>query len=471
MFENPRKGWHGAYSISGRVTAEHFDEILRKEDILNKNDEKKLEIKDYFEPDPEINNIDFLYDNLGAFKVYHKEKKHFSESISKAINDRNIKNKNNNQKIPKTLLNSTSKKENVLIQNNIYNPKYDLVFSKTLTGINWNKMRGRRNPDVNINNNSNSNDKCHKLKEKNKNISLTSNNNWLLDMNNYTKRGEFIDLKDIRMRYDKPFKKEKYNKPNIIDINNIVSNYCNTKSSRISKRNNIKTYYYNGRNQGKNKNFDESKLNNIKKSKLKLKQSLSQKIKVPDFKKYLPRIYYEKFRLKKGFEKNNYLISLSLNYDLIREKNISDIKFNHKKNENKVKIFKGIKSTLLSDCYKYFDKYNNHYESKTPNIKLMSSRNNKFNTNNNNEKSNDYLRPSLSSFYKNSFNNIINLKLVNSIFFEKQGNKNIRNKLNKIKNNLTFNGKSYKELIKTNNINKFDGITLKSMKRKNKDIK
>ena len=47
MFENSKKGWHGAYSISGKITAEHFDEILRKEEIINRQD-KKFIIKDFF---------------------------------------------------------------------------------------------------------------------------------------------------------------------------------------------------------------------------------------------------------------------------------------------------------------------------------------------------------------------------------------------------------------------------------------
>ena len=42
MFENKRKGWHGAYSISGKITAEHFDEILRKDKIFNLEKQKKL---------------------------------------------------------------------------------------------------------------------------------------------------------------------------------------------------------------------------------------------------------------------------------------------------------------------------------------------------------------------------------------------------------------------------------------------
>lgn len=87
------------------------------------------------------------------------------------------------------------------------------------------------------------------------------------------------------------------------------------------------------------------------------------------------------------------------------------------------------------------------------------------------EKANDYLRPAFSSFYKNSFNNYINLKLLNTIYFDKNGNNKIKKSINKIKNNMAFNEKTYKQLIKENELNKLDGITFKTFKRKNKNYK
>ena len=87
------------------------------------------------------------------------------------------------------------------------------------------------------------------------------------------------------------------------------------------------------------------------------------------------------------------------------------------------------------------------------------------------DKSYDYLRPAVSSFYKNSCNNLINLKLMSSIFFDKKRNNKIKNSINKIKNSMTFNGKTYKQLIKENILNKLDGITLKTLKKKHKDNK
>ena len=451
MFENPRKGWHGAYSLSGKITAEHFDEILRKDKIFNLENQKKLIIKDFLSPDEEKNNIDFLYDDIKSFQVYHNEKKHFSESLLKASLEKNKDNitLNKHKELDKKHYYRPKKQNIYLAQDKEYKPKYDLVFAKTLTGINWNKMIGRKKPQINIiNNNIHKNNICNRYykeeSKNNRNNYLTYESKCLVNMNNYTKRGEFIELKDIRKRYDKPFKK---------NLNNIKQ--C-AESSPL----------YHG-----NKINRESKSNISKKVKQKLKQSFSEKIVVPNFKKYLSRNYLEKIKKKKGIEKNNFLLSLSINYDLIKEKSINNIKFNHKKNTKNINKFKGIESTYFTDCYKYIDKLNNHSESKVPNIKLMSPRYSNLNKKIYYEKSNDYLRPAVSSFYKNSFNNLINLKLMDSLFFYKKRNNKIKSSLKKIKNNMTFNGKSYKQLIKENDINKIDGITLKAVKMKHKGSK
>ena len=87
------------------------------------------------------------------------------------------------------------------------------------------------------------------------------------------------------------------------------------------------------------------------------------------------------------------------------------------------------------------------------------------------DKPSDCLRPSYSSFYKNSFNNIINLNLINSDIFEEKANDKVRKYVNKIKNKMRFNNKTYKQLIQENDLNKFDGITFKTFKRKHKEKK
>ena len=474
MFENEKKGWHGAYSISGKMTAEHFDEILRKDEICNITEEKKLKIKDFFEPDPEINNLDYLYNDIKSFQVYKKEDKNFRESLSKKI-EKKEKNMNLDKvKIINPLLINKPKKNKLSSENIQYNPKYNFIFSKTLTGINWNKLPGRKKPFINIDiNNSNTNYK-KQIKEKYKEGAKTLGNKCLVDMDKYTKRGEFIELKDIRIKYDKPFDKKELIK--IKESNNYIQNKSSSISSQGSNKKNkypLLNLFINDNIKNKKQKilFEESKLTNNIKSKIGLKQSLSENIKVPDFKKYLSRQYFEKIRRKKGFEKNNYLSFLSLNYDLIREKKNSEIKFQHKINKSKIKKFIGIDSVLLTDHFKNIEKYNNHLATKVPNIRLMLPRAYCENIRNIKDKPSDCLSPSYSSFYKNSFNNIINLNLINSDIFEEKANDKVRKYVNKIKNKMRFNNKTDKQLIQENDLNKFDGITFKTFKRKHKEKK
>ena len=322
-------------------------------------------------------------------------------------------------------------------------------------------MKGRKKNLFNITKSINNNYNNY-LDGKNEKYYLTSENKCLVNMDNYTKRGEFINLKDIRIRSDKSFNKNeiKINK----ESNNSISNQSNSKTFRNKNNKNSINNIYIFINNIKTQNL-ESRLNTSRKTNLLLKKSFSEKLTGPDFKKYLTREYFEKLRLKKGFEKNDYLLALSLNHNLVREKTISNIKLKHKRNKNKIKKFTGINSIDLIDQYKSLDKYNNHLKINTPNIELIPSRSYFENIKNNNiDKQSDYLSPSYSSFHKNSFNNIINLKLLNSNIFKKSGNTKIKRNLHKIKNKILFNDKTYGQLIQENILNKLDGVTLKTLK-------
>ena len=478
MFENERKGWYGAYSISGKKTAEQFDEILRKDEIFNRINERKIKTRGFFEPDPDKNNLDYLYEDIKPFQIYHKEDKNFREKIEQTINNKNKKINSDKGKSINYLFQPKSKKEKDNAEDNEYYPKYDLIFPKTITGIKWNKLRGRKKNIKNININKEINNKCEKYnkKIKGKKQFLTTENKCFVDMDKYTKRADFIELKDIRIRYDKPFYKQDSHKNNVQESDNYITNQSSSNSSqgrdKIMKNSLLNIFIYNNiRNKKQQIFLDKSKSFINRKNNFGLKKSLSGKIQVPDFKKYLSRKYLENLRVKTGFEKNEYLSFLSLNYDLIREKNNSEIKFSHKKYKNKLKKFTGFDSISLIDNYKYIDKFNNHLSSKAPNIQLIPSRSYYENIKNNKDKQSDHLGNTYSSFYKKSFNNIINLKLMNSIFFERTGNNRIKKYVNKIKNNMHFNNKNYRQLIQEIELNQFDGITLKTLKRKNKENK
>lgn len=367
-------------------------------------------------------------------------------------------------------------------------------------------------------------------------------------MNKYTQRGEFIDLKNVRIRNDKAFIKEKNNKRNKTNIKLIKNLHNFFKEEHKINSNNIKTSLLKGKNSESNlsnleshlistehfnnnhnshrsifsnsnksktySNFyskektynnDKSKFNNETKHYLNknlynqkyLKSSLSeQKIRGPNFKKNISRQYLEKLR---KLHNNNYMISYdSPNYSFVREKIDSNVKYadDNKKYKNKTRkrLFIGIEPNINFDPNKFIDKYNNHLSTKVPDFNLMSSRFSKKNntlpcymqkifhrgsSQNINEKTlelNNYsirdLRSSKSYFFpKRSFNNIINLNLINSSLFKnKDKNEEIKEKIDIIKNEISFNHKGYEELIKEGALNRFDGVTYKSIIRNKKNV-
>ena len=68
MFENEAKGWYGSYSRVGKGYAERFYIISHKDEIFSREN-KKIRIKDFFNPD-EIKQKSGLEENLDVFKKY-----------------------------------------------------------------------------------------------------------------------------------------------------------------------------------------------------------------------------------------------------------------------------------------------------------------------------------------------------------------------------------------------------------------
>ena len=558
MLENNQKGWHGCYSRFGKSSVEQFNEIMKK-DVIFERLNKKIKVKDFFTPDKEINKLDYIEDNLKVFQIYENELKAFSgvEKI-KIYKNNERKNKKiseieyNNKNMLKTDKfkyhnihkdNDKKKKLNRIISIPTFrhNIKYDLIFNRLLSGPQWDKMKGRKYPKITIDN------RDYLYNDKNNFLNEKGEFKCRVNMDKSTKRGEFLDLKDIRLRSDKAFTKEKKHKiklrskllknlrkekdnnnKNIKSLsktktketelpsiecslilndnsnnnnNNIINNQKNTLSLNKSKTiSHFNFKKYKNKNKNKNKKFKTKhstkyilNKNNTTNDKS-LKSCLSEpKIPGPDFKKYLTRKYLERLRT---LHSTNFLVSyVSPNYSQVTERFNTNVKYDNidnKKTNNKRKQFIGIEPNFFFDPNKDIDKYNNHLSIKVPNFNLMSSR---FYKNNNktlpcymqnnfqrvscdningktleiNGYSNRDLSSSKSSFFpKKSFNNIINLNLINSsIFKNKIKNEEVKEKINIIKNEISFNHKGYEDLIKEGALNRFDGVTYKSINRKN----
>ena len=560
MFENKQKGWHGAYSRIGKNSAEQFTEIMKKDEIFNRLT-KTIKVKDFFSPDKEINKLDYLEDNIKVFQAYENELKGFSKDNNNVTDyykrkNLNLETENNKTEVQVPKINKL-KYHDIHIYNNkkrkikrissiptfSYNPKYDLVFAKTTLGPYWKKMKGRKYPKIIID------ERDYLYDEKYNFLNEKGEFKCRVNMDKNTQRGEFIDLKDIRIRSDKGYTSNRSNNKrskiklslfknlenikvksldkrkinfNIIPTpkisesqrqmqNNdspLFSRENSTKMIEKSQNSNLSSNksksktlsYFRNRNYKSTKNLKNKTISltnnnlNINDNQERiLKSSLSSpKIKGPDFKKNITRKYLDKLRT---LHLTTFLIShVSPNYKAVMEKFGSNVKYidEKHKNRNKIKIFIGMEPNFNYDANKDIDKYNNHINTKVPNFKLMTSRYSKKGNNdlpcymqniyqrgnqqNINEKilelnmySNRDLRSSKSTFFpKKSFNNIINLNLINSAMFKnKIKSDEVKEKINMIKNEINFNHKDYEQLIKEGALNRFDGVTYKSIPRKN----
>ncbi len=272
--------------------------------------------------------------------------------------------------------------------------------------------------------------------------------------------------------YQKQFKK---NKKNYIKLSNVKSSKSmSSKSSQISS------------------NFS-NKIKHSKTSKNFFKKNKKKnEIKAPNFKTIISREYLNKLE-----DKNKYLVPFFLpNFNQVRERTIMMVDYKDKKKRAKTpnKYFKGIEPFYFNNYNKYFSKFNNHQEIHSPNFKKMVSRpidNNPlpsymkklFNRNAiysineqslkmNNYSNGKFLQNFTDFFPKKSFNKIINLNLLNSDFFiNKKIAEGIKNEDDKKYNHdyliksMRFYRKNYDDLIKESELNKFDNITLKTIKK------
>ena len=306
MFENETKGWYGSYSRVGKGFAERFYIISHKEEIFSREN-KKIRIKDFYNPD-EIKQKASLEENLDVFKLYTsskikkdkllksllKHKQNFlersSQSKKKSYNKKRLKLSHIHEilgikKNPKVNQSSYTR----------YNPNYDYIKPRLLEGPLWKKVPGRNQRGLNPLEDKIFNDQIEENKNYKFYVLETEKSKCLVNMNKMTQRGEFTDIKDLRIRTDKPFVKPK-KKKKIFDkhikeevkrnINNILKDKIKTNNNTrnlslsnskrlISRYNNTSTMFYEPRNllekeiqklsQNKSKNKNKNKKDKTKK--------------------------------------------------------------------------------------------------------------------------------------------------------------------------------------------------------------
>ncbi len=158
MIENNAKGWHGSYSVIGRISAEKFHIILRKNEILKEKERRKkvntfLFPSDSFEKKnkskPEETQVDIFEDIPKTEKKIIKSKKEnnfikFHHKKATCTIKPDIFNFHNlhHKEIEKHA--KTFKDHQNLYMNSMkYNPKMDFIWKRVLSGPKWNSISGR----------------------------------------------------------------------------------------------------------------------------------------------------------------------------------------------------------------------------------------------------------------------------------------------------------------------------------------
>ena len=440
MVENDTKGWFGSFSLAGKHSAEKYNNIVHKDEIL-KGETRKIKIRDMFTPDEPKQDI--LDEHLDILKMYSLDskiiKKHKIEQKKiKAQKNLKIQKEFDNLKYffhKQHCLSNERRKKKTAPEPGCtrYYPNYNYIWPKLLTGPKWKDLLGRKQRKI-------EKDKrdyvINNLENYDKYVINSGDIKCFVNMNKTTQRGDFIDNKDVRIRTDRPFSKTSKSKQKtslayqltdgaartfingFYRYKNLYENNKNLKrenkeknnkeeilsSSNVSITNPSQEYKINLINKNfrneVNKNnliqdekyqssLIDSKSINFRKKRNKsfyidsdvATVGTSEQI---NFKKKNPApdfskiISREKREKVKAFKIDNVPFIVP-NYSYVKERPIITAIYKKKEKtiKNKNKQFLGIDSTLNYDPNSAIEKYNNHLTSKTPKFKYMISRPNK----------------------------------------------------------------------------------------------
>ena len=207
MIENETKGWYGSYSLAGKNSAEKYNNIIHKNEIL-KGETKKIKIHDMFTPDEPKNEI--IEENLDIFKMYSFDDKFLKKKIKESEKNKEKKKiKLKEEKFRyffhnKHCLSNRKKQIPPEPACTRYHPNYNYIWPKLLTGPKWSDLLGRKQKKIEIDNRD---FVINNLENYDKYIMNNGDIKCFVNMNKTTQRGKFIDNKDLRIRTDRPFSK------------------------------------------------------------------------------------------------------------------------------------------------------------------------------------------------------------------------------------------------------------------------
>ena len=419
MLENEAKGWYGSYSLAGRRSAENFNNILHKNEIL-KGENKKIKITDLFAPD-EVVKLNRHEEKLDIYKIYSLSGNTLKKKIiQKYKEDEEPKEKKGNKKFNLFYHNRHCSLENKKVGASAYepgctrySPNYNYIWPKLITGIKWGDQMGRKKKkeqidkrDFIINNLENydkyvinsgfvkcfvnmNNNKKKKilLLDKNKiNNTFSRNRKKTITRkkvpqtaDNFHKINQSSEIEKMKTKDTEIFVKK--NK-----LNNIIKD--DYFSPDISKINNISTPGFNKNNFGKTtKNFftESNVLKNLKNKNNLMLESVNEEESISQINKVKikgPAPIFSKFASREKKKKTHQIENIPFvfpKYSFVQERSLTMAVYKKPKPTKVYKPipFEGMMMGLDYDPDKVIEKYNNHQSPKVPIFKYMTSRPNK----------------------------------------------------------------------------------------------
>ena len=527
MIENNAKGWHGSFSVIGRISAETFHVILNKNEMLKEKRRRKKVNTFLFPSDsfdkknkakPDEIQIDIFEDSIQKDK---KDKKNIKNNNKIPGQDNKVCNINTDifnshylrhKEIEKQIM-KFKKHENLYMSSMKYNPKMDYIWKRVLSGPKWSTISGREWTKKNkhrtklseLNSISSKDNKLNickksidkkknKKKNKNDNDLLISNMNGVI-MNKQTKRGDLPIYYDNRIRNVRAFTIKNLKKSNTTKNPSKISKIKTSTIKKSNFKNNLRMSLSSDFNSKQLLNSKNNTSPSIKKNNLTMKSSLSQDIKGIDFSKTISRDQLNFIHRNKEGVRPFFLP----NYELVEPRCVSMVFYSKKKRQkSSYKRLKGIDPNLLFDPNKVINKYNNHLETNAPDFNIMVGRCisesplpgymiNKFDRNSLDSMTEKALRmncysnsnslTNFSTFYpKKSFNRLVN----NNYLQDEKFPDNCINYLTKecfedkkLRKSIEYYNKDVNYYLEQNKIKRnFDGVTFTTYKdniKKNKD--
>jgi hypothetical protein len=145
MLLNETKGSLGMFSRAGRNSADKYNILVRKDEILG-GKKKKFQTKNMFTPDENIQSSDENDDDIDIFKQLSNDKLEGQNKNSTDTEKKPRKQKTSIDELRETRLKKNKKQENPACTK--YNPKMEFIWRRTLTGPKWDESKKKTHSKI-----------------------------------------------------------------------------------------------------------------------------------------------------------------------------------------------------------------------------------------------------------------------------------------------------------------------------------